>query len=181
MLTPSKILELVNDINKKHTKSVQGSYPAQKKIVNYIYRKIKQLQQDETHDDITKVKEMTNLLEGFIRYLDATNKVLKLDVEKILTYIYYPENEELTIQNKDNLLIGRKGETVRLWHDAYFMNNRTLILNRLIECKNVLYNKANATEYMKTDNARMPEQMQKKYEEMLANPMTSHKKERPRV
>lgn len=168
MLTPYKINELIRVINAKHTKPRYGLYPPQKKIMNYISRQLGQIEKDTLIDEITKVREMTNLLEGFIRYLNDTNKILKLDVERVLTYIYYPETEEITLDNKDNLLIGSKGETVRLWHDAYFMNNRGSIINRLIDCKNVLYDKIGSAEYMKIEGAGMPEQMQKKYEEMLS-------------
>lgn len=169
MLTPDKINELMKAVGTKHTEPRSGLYPPQKKIIDYISRQIKQIARDSVVDDITKVKQMTNLLEGFIRYLNDTNKILKLDVEKILTYIYYPETEEITLKNKDNLHIGSKGETVRLWHDAYYSTNREKILNCLIECKNVLYNihKSSVSEFLKTDDSGMPEQMEKKYEAML--------------
>ncbi|MBA2653528.1 MAG: hypothetical protein H0U71_00480 [Gammaproteobacteria bacterium] len=167
MLTPYKINELVKAINTKHTKPRYGLYPPQKKIINYISRQLARIEKNNI-DEVSKVKEMTDLLEGFIRYLNDTNKILKLDIEKVLTYIYYPEVEQITLDNKDNLLIGSKGETVRLWHDAYFMNNRGPIINRLIDCKNVLYDKVGSTEYTKNEGAGMPEQMHKKYEEMLA-------------
>jgi hypothetical protein len=170
MLTPYKINELVKIVNTKHTQPRYGLYPPQKKIVNYICRQTSLIAKDILLDEVSKVKEMTNLLEGFTRYLNDTNKILKLDIERILTYIYYPETEEITLGNKDNLLIGNKGKTVRLWHDAYFMNNRNQIINRLIDCKNVLYDKIGSKEHMKVEVSGMPEQMQKKYEEMLAHP-----------
>lgn len=166
MLTPQKISELIKQLNIKHTQSLHGLYPPQKKIINYINNQIARIQKDNRLDELDKVLAMTNLLEGFIRYLNDTNMILKLDVERILTYIYYPESEDVTLQNKDNLLIGSKGATVRLWHDAYFMNNRKPIINRLIDCKNVLYDKITRSSYVKNES-HMPEQMQKKYQEML--------------
>jgi hypothetical protein len=166
MLTPHKINELVKIISIKHTEPRYGMYPPQKKIMDYISRKISTIAGGSV-DEISKVKEMTDLLEGFIRYLNDTNKILRLDINKVLTYIYYPETEETTLRNKDNLNIGSKGETVRLWHDAYYSTNRKQIINRLIECKNVLYDKNNTSEYMKVGSGGMPEQMQKRYEEML--------------
>lgn len=167
MLTPQKIVELIKKLNTKHTQPQYGLYPPQKKIINYISNQIVRIQKDQKLDELDKVLAMTNLLEGFSRYLNDTNMVLKLDVERILTYIYYPETEEVTLQNKDNLLLGSKGATVRLWHDAYFMNNRKPIINRLIDCKNVLYDKINRNTYKKDEESRMPEQMQRKYQEML--------------
>ncbi len=167
MLTPKKIHELVSIINNKHTKSQYGLYPPQKKIINYILRQTSYIQHNSRLEDLDKVQEMTNLLEGFIRYLNDTNKILKLDVEKILTYIYYPESEKITLDNKDNLMVGSKAGIVRVWHDAYFINNRGPIINRLIDCKNVLYNKIGGGEYMRIEGSGMPEQMQKKYREMF--------------
>ncbi len=166
MLTPEKISELIKQLTIKHTAAQHGLYPPQKKIINYISHQITRIQKDSRLDDLEKVLEMTNLLEGFIRYLNDTNMILKLDVDRILTYIYYPESESVTLENKDNLLIGSKGATVRLWHDAYFMNNRKPIINRLIDCKNVLYDKITRATYGRNDS-RMPEQMQKKYQEMF--------------
>ncbi len=80
------------------------NYPPQKKIINYILRQTSYIQHNSRLEDLDKVQEMTILLEGFICYLNDTNKILKLDVEKILTYIYYPESEKITLDNKDNLM-----------------------------------------------------------------------------
>lgn len=168
MLTPKKIQDLIKQVSTKHTSPQHGLYPPQRKIISYISRQADRIQKNNKYSEVIKVQEMTNLLEGFIRYLNNTNKILKLDVERILTYIYYPENEEITLTNKDNLLIGPKGATVRIWHDAYFMNNRGPIFNRLIDCKNVLYDKIASNEYLTNQGSGMPEQMQQKYEEMLS-------------
>lgn len=168
MLTPEKIHEFIKAINNKHTKSQYGLYPPQKKIMNYVLRQANYIHDNQQLNDLAKVQEMTNLLEGYIRYLNDMSRILKLDVEKVLTYIYYPENEQTTLDNKDNLMIGSKAETVRLWHDAYYVNNRGSIINRLIDCKNVLYNKIGSGEYMKIEGSGMPEQMQRKYQEMLS-------------
>lgn len=170
MLTPNKINDLIKAVSAKHTQARYGLYPPQKKIMSYISRQIAHINKDASLDEIGKVQEMTNLLEGFIRYLNEMNKILQLDIKRILTYIYYPESEEKTLFNKDNLLIGSKGETVRLWHDAYYSTNRKQIINCLIACKNVLYDKgSHISEYMKTEDTAMPEQMQKRYEEMFVN------------
>jgi hypothetical protein len=168
MLTPKKIQELIKEVGNKHTRPSYGLYPPQKKIMDYISRQVSYIADNRGQADINKVKDMTNLLEGFVRYLNDTNIILKLDVEKILTYIYYPETEQTTLNNKDNLMIGSQAETVRLWHEAYFMTNRKHILNCLIECKNVLYNKVSNNDFIQTDGSGMPEQMEKKYKEMLA-------------
>lgn len=167
MLTPEKILELVKTVNVKHTQPRYGLYPPQKKILNYISRQMNNIVKNSHFNKIRKINEMTNLLEGFARYLNDMNKILRLDIDRILTYIYYPETEKNTLDNKDNLMLGVNGNTVRLWHDAYFMNNRGPILNRLIDCKNVLYDKIGGSEYMMGEGTGMPVQMQKKYEEML--------------
>jgi hypothetical protein len=168
MLTPKKIQELVKDVSNKHTQATYGLYPPQKKIMDFITRQIGYIAGNKD-PDISKVKEMTNLLEGLVRYLNNTNIVLKLDIDKILTYIYYPETEKTTLDNKDNLLIGSKGETVRLWHDAYSMTNRKQILNCLIECKNVLSNRVGNSEFIQAEDSGMPVQMEIKYREMLTS------------
>lgn len=172
MLTPEKIHKFIKAIARKHTEPQYGLYPPQKKIVDYILRQVGYIQANSNLDELQKVEEMTNLLEGFIRYLNGTSKILKLDVEKILTYIYYPEGEETTLENKDNLMIGSKAETVRLWHDAYYNSNKGPIINRLIDCKNVLYNKINMSEHMKLPGRGMPQSMHQKYQEMLQSNLT---------
>lgn len=167
MLTPQKISDLMKQVSTKHTQAQYGLYPPQKKIINYIYKQTVNINKSLKLSEMEKVLEMTNLLEGFSRYLNDTNKILKLDIEKILTYIYYPDSEETTLNNKDNLLFGSKGATLKLWHDAYFMNNREPILNRLIECKNVLYDKIIKVEYRKSEGSHMPEQMYRRYQQMF--------------
>lgn len=179
MLTPKKINELVQVTSKNHTQPRYGLYPPNKKILSYIATRIKNVNLSKV-DDLEKVQEMITILEGFIRYLDNINNLLRLDIEKILVYIYYPDTEENTLANKDNLLLGSKGETVRLWHDAYYLNNRGPIINRLIDCKNVLYHQRGGYEYTQHQGSGMPEQMEKKYQEMLLGaPTEQHTREPP--
>jgi hypothetical protein len=167
MLTPNTINKLIQEAYKKHTTPIYGLYPPHKRIMNYISKRVTTISINPGIDDLMKVKEMTDLLEGFIKYLNNTHKLLRLEMEKILTYIYYPEFEDTTLQNKDNLLLGSKGETIRLWHDAYFEMNRGTIINCLIDCKNILYKMKGMQEHIAEQGFGMPIQMQKKYAEML--------------
>ena len=63
MLTPLKIKKLTEDVNTKHTQPLFGKYPTHKKIINYITRRMREIYSSDV-SELTKVKEMTNLLEG---------------------------------------------------------------------------------------------------------------------
>ena len=85
MLTPNKIKELIKTISTKHTEPRYGLYPPQKKIMDYISRQISRIANDP-QDDINKIQEMTNLLEG----LDDFEVTLQASVQPVqITLQFY--------------------------------------------------------------------------------------------
>lgn len=172
MLTPHKIQEIIHEVTAKHTKPQYGLYPPQKKIINYTYREANRIEKNTDLNGVEKVQELTNLIEGLIQYLGETGKILRLDMERLLTYIYYPENEEVTLRDKDNLLLGYNTIRTNGWRQDYILNNRGPILNRLIAYKNILFSRHGTwDEYMQKAGFGMPEQMHRKYKEMLLDDM----------
>lgn len=168
MLTPPTISNILQEINTKHNQYSYGLSPTNQKILKFVTFEINKLNNSDL-DELTKINKMLNLLEGFYRFLNQnTKQVLLLDIERLLTFIYYPESEDFTLANKDNLNIGKKSQTVAEWHDSYFENNRAAIYNSLFDCKSILSPKTfNNYQYLTESPLTMPDAMQKKYEEML--------------
>lgn len=169
MLTSSTIHRFIHEMHSKHSQKVHGLSPTNKKILNYISSEIGILNKSNL-SEIDKINNMLNLLEGFYRFLQQDSiPVFLRDIEQLLVLIYYPESKDVTLHNKENLLVGKKGQTVRFWHDRYFENNREAIYNRIFDCKNVLAANKNYYEYFSKPKLEMPKAMEKKYEEMLDN------------
>lgn len=157
MITPLTIEKKIQALDKKYSV----------KILKYLKNEITEINRS-SYSEIEKMNRMINLLEGFYRFLNLSNKQpLFFDIENLLVLVYYPESEELTLQQEGNLLSSDKGEIARFWHDAYFENNRSAIYNCFFDCKRKL-NQKRIYEYIENQSLGMPEGMQKKYEEMLS-------------